>query len=499
MTAESDLIILRQAPEIHLKAPGTRRHFTRILQRNLRKALEGIPHRLATAQGRLLLRTAERERALEILPRVFGLSTFSPVVAEVEPELEAIVDGVRRHFTEAVRGRTYAVRCKRQGTKRVSATRIEREAGAALNGPGKVNLDAPDVTVRIDLQEDRAWLFSERRRGAGGLPLGVQGRTLVLLSGGFDSAVAAWYMMRRGTTADFVFCNLGGATHEAMVAAIARRLAGDWAHGTRPRLYVVNFEAVVEDLRANVPGDMWQIVLKRLMYRAAEAVAARSGAEALVTGEALSQVSSQTLSNLQTIDAVATLPVLRPLIGFDKQEITDRARAIGTFELCERVPEFCALSEQPPLVESRTSRIERAEAALDPAILQQAIDAVCERDPLAVDDGPDGVEGEGEGEGEGIFVDRIPEGATVIDCQPPEAYRRWHWPGAENHPADTLLQAFADWPADREYVLYCQRGSNSAVIAERMQRAGFRARAFRGGLNRLKRQETSPLADPAQG
>lgn len=482
MAETSDLIILRQAPEIHLKAPGTRRRFTRILQRNLRRALQGIPQHLGRAQGRLLLRTPERDRALAILPQVFGLSTFSPVVAEVAPEPQAIVAAVREHFTERVRGRRYAVRCKRQGSTRLSATALEREAGAVLDGPGKVDLEHPAVTtVHIDLQADRAWLFSERRCGAGGLPLGVQGRTLVLLSGGFDSAVAAWYLIRRGTVVDFVFCNLGGVTHETLVSGIARRLVADWAHGTRPRLYVVDFDAVVGDMRAQLPGDIWQVVLKRLMYRAAEAVAVRSGPEALVTGKVLSQVSSQTLSNLQTIDAATTLPVLRPLIGFDKQEIIDRARGIGTFELSERVQEFCALSEQPPRVETRTSEIEQAERALDTTLLQRAVASLHEYDPLAT--GPS----TGDGDHAEVFVDAIPPGVTVIDCRTPDQYRGWHWPGAENQPADELLKSLADWPADRDYVLYCQRGRHSAVIAERMQQAGLRARAFRGGVEGLKR------------
>ncbi len=141
--------------------------------------------------------------------------------------------------------------------------------------------------------------------------------------------------MRRGVGNDYVFCNLGGVTHENMVTRIAHRLAGDRAIGDRPRLFVVDFLPVVAEMRERLAGEVWPVLLNRLMYRAGEAIARRTGAQALVTGETLSQVSSQTLSNLNSIDTASGLPVLRPLIGFDKSEIMTLARRIGTYQLCK--------------------------------------------------------------------------------------------------------------------------------------------------------------------
>ncbi|WP_019624148.1 tRNA uracil 4-sulfurtransferase ThiI [Thioalkalivibrio thiocyanoxidans] len=482
-------IIVRLAPEIHLKSPSTRRHFTRVLRRNLKRGLTGIPHELRTQQGRLVLYTPKPEAAQSVLRKAFGVSTFSPVeVVLKEVSVERLCEVVGAHFTEAVRGRRYAVRCKRHGRKDLSATEVERRVGAVLDGPGSVDLDNPEVVVRIDLDREQAWIYSRREQGGGGLPLGVQGRAMVLISGGFDSAVAAWYIMRRGTAVDFVFCNLGGSVHEEMVLAVCRRLVSDWGAGIRPRMFSVDFSGVVEDLRAKVPGDAWQIVLKRLMYRAAEPIARKRGAEALVTGEALSQVSSQTLSNLETIDAVAGLPVLRPLIGFDKAEIMNRARAIGTFELCEKVPEFCAIADQRPMVTSERAQIERLEAALSDACLEHAVAEARMHDLGAV---PATTERTGS-----LLVDRIPDRAEIIDCQPPDLYRDWHVPGAVNHPADELAASFERLPRDRSYVLYCFRGTQSAVLAERMRAAGYDARAFAGNVAKLRRQwEGRPTAD----
>ncbi|WP_018139311.1 MULTISPECIES: tRNA uracil 4-sulfurtransferase ThiI [unclassified Thioalkalivibrio] len=474
-------IIVRLAPEIHLKSPSTRRHFTRVLRRNLKRALIGIPHDLRTQQGRLVLYTPKPEAGQSILRKAFGVSTFSPVEAVLkEVSVERLCEVVGARFTEAVRGRRYAVRCKRHGRKDISATEVERRVGAVLDGPGRVDLDNPEVVVRIDLDREQAWIYSRREQGGGGLPLGVQGRAMVLISGGFDSAVAAWYIMRRGTAVDFVFCNVGGSVHEEMVLAVCRRLVSDWGAGIRPRMFSVDFSGVVDDLRAKVPGDAWQIVLKRLMYRAAEPIARERGAEALVTGEALSQVSSQTLSNLETIDAVTDLPVLRPLIGFDKTEIMNRARAIGTFEVCEKVPEFCAIANQRPMVTSKRAHIERLEAALSDGCLDRAVAEARMHDLGAPAPSADRTSP--------LLVEHIPAAAEIIDCQPPDLYRHWHLPGAVNHPADELVACFEQFPRDRAYVLYCFRGTQSAVLAERMRAAGYDARAFAGDVSRLRRQ-----------
>jgi len=478
-TDRPELIIVRPAPELQLKSWHTRRRFRNILINNLRAALEGIAHEIRVDQGRLLLRTAEIEAAADRLEHVFGVASYSPVEAVVEPTVEALCGAAVARFADVIRGRSYAVRCKRHGGVRLSTRKVEQQVGAALNPFGTVNLEAPDVRLEVDLVEDGAWVFTQRRSGPGGVPLGVQDRAVALMSGGFDSAVAAWYTMRRGVGTDYVFCNLGGATHENMVTRIAHRLTRDWAVGDRPRLFVVDFLPVVADMRARLPGEVWQVVLKRLMYRAGEGVARRIGAQALVTGEALSQVSSQTLSNLNSIDPASGLPVLRPLIGFDKTEIMTLARRIGTYQLCEGVPEFCALSLSKPLVASRRGRIDREEAELDHALLERAVAEAREVDlaGLTEDDltEPD------------VLVDVIPAGAEVIDCQPSRRFRDWHLPGSVNYPPDELARRFESLPKDRRYLLYCLRGANAPVLAERMQRAGYDAHAYRGGVSRLRR------------
>jgi thiamine biosynthesis protein ThiI len=265
-----------------------------------------------------------------------------------------------------VHGKRFAVRPP-YGNHPFGSRDVEVQLGAALL-PDGVDLTSPEVTVHIEVRQDQAYLFSERTEGVGGLPVGVEGRALALLSGGYDSAVASWLMLKRGVALDYVFCNLGGDAYERAVLQVAKVMADEWSFGTRPRLHVVDFGKPLDALRAGCRASYWQVVLKRLMYRAAERIALDTGAEALITGEAVGQVSSQTLTNLRAIEAAATLPVLRPLLGFDKGEIIERARAIGTASLSEQVREYCAISPGRPVTAASIRRsIGRSDTSIPPS------------------------------------------------------------------------------------------------------------------------------------
>jgi thiamine biosynthesis protein ThiI len=336
----------------------------------------------------------------------------------------------------------------------------------------------PEVTVHVEALADRAHLYARRIPGPGGLPAGVQGRALVLLSGGFDSSVAAWRVMRRGAAVDFVLCNLGGRAYERMVLRVARVLCHGWGFGVRSRLFVIDFAAVVDALRAAVKAQYWQVVLKRLMYRAAERIALEIGAQALVTGEALGQVSSQTLANLSAIDAAVQISVLRPLIGCDKTEIMAEARRIGTAPLSQRVKEYCALVPGHTVTATTPSRVVHAERYLAIDALWAATAARREIDLRAHAD---------ETRSAYLFTHDIPRNAVVIDCQPEHLYSAWHMPGAERHDPSELVVNPRRLDRDRTYVLYCSEGTQAAYLAELLQRAGYDAYAFDGGATALRR------------
>ncbi len=483
----SELILVRLAGEISIKARATRRHFAGRLVSNLRDLLqaEALPGRVRLAHDRIHVEVEEKScaAAQSALARVFGVQSCSRAVRrDYQSEQDLVREGLAL-FREAVAGRRFAVRARRLGGRAAVALRpgdVERALGAALlpHAAG-VDLDDPEVRCRLEIQPDQAFFFLDQVAGPGGLPLGVEGRAIALLSGGFDSAVAAWQMLRRGVALDYVFCNLGGRAHEQGVLRVAEQLALRWSYGTSPRLHALDFAEVAGELRARTAKRYWQVLLKRQMLRAAEQVARRRRAPALVTGDALGQVSSQTLQNLAVIGRATELALLRPLLGANKDEIIRAAEQIGTFELSKVVGEYCAMVPSRPATAARLEDLLAEEAKLDPALLARAVESRRILALRALDPGelalPD------------IDVEKIPEGARVIDLRSRAEYESWHVPEALQLEWDLAQRAWPSFEPGRCYVLYCEIGLKSALLAEQMRSAGFDAYHVRGGLRTLRR------------
>jgi thiamine biosynthesis protein ThiI len=474
------LIIIRLAGEIAIKSRRTRGTFLRRLEQNLSDALNGAggSYSVTPDWSRLLVR-ADPARAVPALARVFGVNSLAVVEAELPARIEEIVEAGTSLFLERVRDRRFAVRARRTGTHPFRSRDIEVKLGAALATAGRVDLTNPEVMVRVEVRGDDAWLYTEDVPGVGGFPVGVGGQALALLSGGYDSAVAAWLVLKRGVALNYVFCNLGGDAYERAVVQVGKALADGWSFGTRPRLHVVDFGEILDEIRAKTRQSYWQVVLKRVMYRVGSAVAAETGAQALVTGEALGQVSSQTLANLCALEPAASLPVLRPLLSFDKEEIMARARQIGTAIISEQVKEYCAIAPGRPVTAAQEETVAGEEAKLDPALIERA---VAGRKVLRLRDlTPSDLVAPY------IFTDTIPEGAVVFDCRPESQYRAWHLPGAERRDEWDLLAEARRLDRERKYVLYCAHGVQTAHLAEQLQREGVEAYSFRGGLRRVMR------------
>jgi thiamine biosynthesis protein ThiI len=414
---------------------------------------------------------------------VFGVSSVSVVDATVPPDLDAIVQrGLELYRQDVEAAGTYAVAARRSGTHPFSSQDIRVRLGAALNPYGRVHLDDPALTVSVEVREREAYLFKARIPGEGGLPLGEQGTAVCLISGGYDSAAAAWLMLKRGVSLEYVFCNLAGGAYERSVASVAKVLADDWSFGEGPHLHVVDFGPLVDDLRSKVTPRYWQVVLKRLMYRAAEAVAAELGADAIVTGDALGQVSSQTLGNLRAIDEVATLPVFRPLVGYDKIDIIRLAEHVGTSALSARVHEYCAILPERPVTNARPAAASDEESRVDLGLLARAVQARRVLDLLALTPA-ELVEPY-------VFIDHVPEGASVIDCRPQHQYEAWHYPGASHATPREVAERARELEKGRTYVLYCEVGVLTAPIAELLQRLGYQVYSFRGGTRALARHQS---------
>lgn len=477
------MILLRFSGDVSTKARATRARMMERLVSNARDALDanGVKSTIRRTRNRVYVE-ADDERASAILARVFGIQSVSPLERRCPEDLETIVAEGAALFSERVAGRRFAVRARRVGTRLGTSLRggdVERALGTALlPGSAGVDLENPEVTARVELCDGEAYLFGEHRPGPGGLPLGVEGRAVALVSGGFDSAVAAWQVMKRGVALDHVFCNLGGLSHELGTLRVMKQVADHWSYGDRPMFHAVDFAALLDEIRARTEQKYWQILLKRLMVRAAEAVARERRCAAIVTGEAIGQVSSQTLTNLNVITEAAGMAILRPLVTCNKEDIIAQARAIGTHDLSKVVGEYCAIVPRRPATHASLGVVLREEALIDLGLLDEA---VANRRVLDLRDLSLSAMSAPE-----LDTDRIPEGARVIDLRAKPAFADWHWPDAVRLDLPEALRLIPALDRSVEYVLYCEFGLLSAHLAELMQREGLRAHHVRGGLRAVK-------------
>lgn len=485
------VFLIRLSGELSIKAKGTRQRFTNRLVANLRDALasSGIGFELKRTWSRLFV-TASSERAAEVMSRVFGVSSISRVEHRTWETMDDLLGHGEELFASKLPGKKFAVKSRRLERDRIPflSGDLDRELGTRLlTHAAGVDLSDPEVTVHVDLYDGDAFFYSGSVKAMDGLPLGHGGRAVSLVSGGFDSAVASWLLMRRGITLDLVFCNLGGAPHRDGTLEVIKVLADDWSYGHRPRLHLIDFQPLVEELEAKCPPQLWQVVLKRQMLRAAEWVSQIVGAAAVVTGESVGQVSSQTLQNLAVISTVTTLPILRPLCGSNKEEIFAYARRIGTFDLSAKVPEYCALTRRQPATHASWKQVEEAESGLDPVQVTRQVEERVVLDLRTLDLGKIAAPS--------CEVESVPEGAAVIDLRSPAAFQSWHYPGAFRLDYFEALKAHGSFERETTYVVYCEVGIKSAHLAEVMREAGFDTYHVKDGLRTLmRRYETE---DPA--
>jgi thiamine biosynthesis protein ThiI len=339
---------------------------------------------------------ADWEEVRARLARLPGIGNFSRA-RRVTPDLDAIAAGVMAGI-EGLPSTTFRIAARRADKRfPIPTPEVERILGRLVQDRTgwPVNLSKPAMKIHVEILTDEAFVYVRKEAGTGGLPIGTSGRVLCLLSGGIDSPVAAWRMIRRGCRAHFVHFHsypiLSRASQDK-ARTIARELT---RYQLKSRLYIVPFGAIQQRVVVTVPPPLRVVVYRRLMLRIAESLAGKCGALALVTGDVVGQVASQTVENLDVVGRVATLPVLRPLIGFDKDEITAQAQRLGTYETSIIGDEDCCTLFTPPFPSTRATResVERAEAELDlSTLVADAVEATVVEDfryPPVKDTGSD--------------------------------------------------------------------------------------------------------------
>jgi thiamine biosynthesis protein ThiI len=351
--------------EIFLKSDPVRRQWENVLIANILEVMPGIHVR--NERGRIWL---DGDVKPDLLKKVFGIFSFSEVEHIKLDEIQAsLPDYCRRHGIE--KAKTFAIKMKRVGTHAFSSNDKAIEYGNLLRSEFphlKVNLASPDKEIHIEIREKEAYLYDNVTKAVGGLPLGVEGTLVALVSGGIDSPVAAWMMMKRGCRIIPLFVALDTFLDETTIAR-ARRVVEQLAQ------YQPGIELTVisDSYLANAKAELVSLHLekytcifcKRRMYRVATAYANRVGAKGIVTGESIGQVASQTLDNLVVLTDAAEIPIYRPLIGFDKEDTIQIARQIGTFTESTSPASGCKAVPTGPSTKAKLETIKEIEGKLE--------------------------------------------------------------------------------------------------------------------------------------
>jgi thiamine biosynthesis protein ThiI len=350
--------------------------FIHTLVRTIRSALSDLPvEGVRSLMGRIEVRLGPGAAWPEVRDRLAalpGIGNFARAT-HVEPDLDLIAHRIVPHLVGRA-ATTFRIAARRADKRfPVPSPDIERIIGRRVQEATgwPVDLSHPNFTIHVEVLTGDAFFYFDKVAGPGGLPTGTSGKVACLLSGGIDSPVAAWRMIRRGCRVYFVHFHsypILSRTSQDKVRELVQRLT---RHQLRSRLFLVPFAPVQQQIVVTVAPPLRVVIYRRLMVRIAERLAARVGAHALVAGDVVGQVASQTIENLAVVEGASTMPLFRPLLGFDKDEITREARKLGTYEVSIVPDEDCCTLFTPRFPATRAARraVEEAEARLDVAAL----------------------------------------------------------------------------------------------------------------------------------
>ena len=471
--------IIKLFPEIMIKSDSVRKRFIKILTSNIRNVLLRETENVAVIRNWdfIEVRAKVAEEApmvLDLLQRTPGIHHILEVEEYPFETMHDIFEQTLAQVRPQLEGKTFCVRVRRKGKHEFRSLDVERYVGGGLNQhieSARVKLTQPDVTIRIDIEHDKMLLVKARHEGLGGYPIGTQEDVLSLISGGFDSGVSSYMLIRRGSRVHYCFFNLGGAAHEIGVKQMAYHIWSRYSTSHKVRFVAINFENVVGEILEKVDNGQMGVVLKRMMVRAASKVAQRFDIQAIVTGEALGQVSSQTLTNLRLIDKAADALVLRPLITHDKEQIIAMAKTIGTDDIAKSMPEFCGVISKNPTVKAIESRILEEEGHFNFDVLEEAVQQAQYLDIREIAQ---------QTEQEVTSVEttsELGENDVILDIRSPEETEESPFTlegvTVKVFPFYKLSSQFGSLDQSKQYLLYCQRGVMSKLQALYLKENGF--------------------------
>lgn len=471
--------IVKPHPEIFVKSESVRKRFTRILECNIRSIIKKRTESVAVFNRRDHIEvTAESDEfyqeVLTVLTHTSGIHHVLEVQQSEFKDMHDIYEQVLTLSGKKIEDKTFVVRVKRRGKHEFTSIELERYVGGGLNQSvesARVKLKKPDVTINIEVANEKLNQVLARHKGLGGFPLGTQEDVLSLISGGFDSGVSSYLHIKRGSKTHYCFFNLGGPAHEIGVKQVSHFLWNKYGSSAKVKFISVDFEPVVAEILEKVDDGQMGVVLKRMFMRAGGMIAEKFGIQALVTGEALGQVSSQTLTNLRHIDGVTDTLILRPLINWDKEDIIDLSRVIGTEDFAKVMPEYCGVISKKPTVKAVKSKLEAEEEKFDFSILEQVVYGARVMDIRDIEKETQEQVPEVE------LVAAVEEHAIVLDIRSPDEEDESPLiiDGVEvkHLPFYKLATKFGDLDQSKSYLLYCDRGVMSRLQALYLKDQGF--------------------------
>ena len=465
--------IVKLYPEIMMKSKPVRMRFTKMLETNIRNVLKKVDEdaKVQRQWDRIMVMVPKNRPDLvdAFGERLACIPGIAHVVQVNEYDFESVDDIYQQAlpvYRDQIAGKTFCVRVKRSGQHDFNSIEVERYVGGGLNqftDALGVRLKNPDVTVNLEIDRDKLYMVVKRIEGLGGFPMATQEDVLSLISGGFDSGVSSFQFIKKGARTHYCFFNLGGAQHEIGVKQVAYHLWKTYGESHKVKFISVPFEPVVAEILERIDNGQMGVVLKRMMMRTAARIADRMGIQALVTGESLGQVSSQTLTNLNVIDRCTDLLILRPLIAMDKQDIINESRKIGTEDFAKSMPEYCGVISQKPTVKAVLAKVEAEELKFSDDLIDRIV-----ADSVAIDVKEIATQMDTRIT-ETETVAAIDNGEVVIDIRPPEEEeaKPLMLEGAEVKviPFFKLATQFADLDKSKTYLLYCERGVMSKLQA----------------------------------
>jgi len=459
--------ILKLFPEIMIKGSSAKKQMTGQLYNNVSKLTQRITQDVYVKKFSDKL---EVVTPLEYVNEIRDVLLNTPGIQQVLEayqfdnmrtldDIKVKVNEITNHL---IQNKTFVVRAKRSGTHSFKSTNIEQIVGGYMlhhNQSSKVDLHNPEVTIKIELINTQLNIISKKYKGLSGFPIGTQGDILSLMSGGFDSTVASYLTMKRGLKTHFVFFNLGGTAHEIGVKQVALYLWNKFGSSHKVSFISIPFDDVLTEIFSSTAPSYMGVTLKRLMIMASSQIAKKMEIDALLTGESVAQVSSQTLRNLALIDEVSDMLILRPLSTMNKPEIIDIAQEIGTKKFAENMPEYCGVISQNPIIHGSYKRMAEQSKKFNYDVLDKAVE---QSTSIYVHDIVNDIKTISKID---TISDISSQEFTIIDIREEKECIKTSCETLKI-PFHQLKNQFKKLPQDKEYLLYCDKGIMSQLHAQ---------------------------------